>query len=170
MIDLPVERYAEVPTFSYCGEDIFGPYLIKERRSKLKRYRALFTYFTYRAMHIEVTSALNTTFFIVPLRTIMARKGAVRSIWSDNGTNFVGTRIELQQGLKEMNHDKIRNFLQENRGGWIDWHNNPAVVSHMGGVWERQIQTARNILEGLLQTNSLSLNDESLRTLILKLN
>ena len=29
----------------------------------------------------------------------------------------------------------------------------------MGGVWERQIQTARNILEGLLRTNSLSLND-----------
>ena len=36
----------------------------------------------------------------------------------------------------------------------------------MGGIWERQICPARNILEGLLRTHSLSLNDESLRTLM----
>ena len=36
----------------------------------------------------------------------------------------------------------------------------------MGGVWERQIQSARTILEGLLKTHSHSLNDESLRTLM----
>ena len=36
----------------------------------------------------------------------------------------------------------------------------------MGGVWERQIRSARTILEGLLKTHSHSLNDESLRTLM----
>ena len=36
----------------------------------------------------------------------------------------------------------------------------------MGGIWERQIRTARNILEELLRTHCLSLNDESLRTLM----
>ena len=36
----------------------------------------------------------------------------------------------------------------------------------MGGVWERQIQSARTILEGLLTTHSHSLNDTSLRTLM----
>ena len=36
----------------------------------------------------------------------------------------------------------------------------------MGDVWERQIRTARNILEGLLPTHSLSLNDKSFRTLM----
>ena len=93
----------------------------------------------------------------------MARRGAVRSIWSDNGTNFVRTRNELQQESKEMNHNKIKNFLQENGEHWINWHHNPPAVSHMGGAWERQIQTARNILERLLRTRSLSLNDEYLR-------
>ena len=65
-----------------------------------------------------------------------------------------------------MNHDKIKNFLQENGADWIDWHHNPQAASHMGGIWERQICPARNILEGLLRTHSLSLNDESLRTLM----
>ena len=35
----------------------------------------------------------------------------------------------------------------------------------MGGVWERQIHSARNILMSLLVTHGRSLNDESLRTL-----
>ena len=78
----------------------------------------------------------------------------------------MGTRNELQQGFKETNHDKIKNIFQENGADSIDWHHNLPVVSHMGGVWECQIRTVRSILEGLLQTHSLSLNDESLRTLM----
>ena len=35
----------------------------------------------------------------------------------------------------------------------------------MGGVWERQILSARNIVMSLLVTHGRSLNDESLRTL-----
>ena len=96
MADLPVERCTEVPPFTYCGVDMFGCYLIKGRRSQLKRYRVLFTCFTCRAIHIEVTNALDTDSFIIALRRFMAKRGAVRSIWSDNGTNFVGTRNKLQ--------------------------------------------------------------------------
>ena len=36
----------------------------------------------------------------------------------------------------------------------------------MGGVWERQMRSARTILEALVKTNGSSLNDENLRTLI----
>ena len=36
----------------------------------------------------------------------------------------------------------------------------------MGGIWERQIRTARAILNTLLKTHGCSLNDESLRTLL----
>ena len=60
----------------------------------------------------------------------------------------------------------MKSFLQGNGADWILWHNNPPGASHMGGVWERQIRSARTILEGLLKTHSNSLNDESLRTLM----
>ena len=36
----------------------------------------------------------------------------------------------------------------------------------MGGVWERQIRTVRNVLQALLEKNSQQLDDESLRTLM----
>ena len=65
-----------------------------------------------------------------------------------------------------MNHNKIKSFFQENGAYWIEWHQNPPAVSHMGGALERQIQTARNIWEGLLPSHSLFLNDESLKILL----
>ena len=123
-------------------------------------------FFSSRAVHIELTNSLDADSFILALRRFMARRGTVRSIWSDNGTNFVGAKNELQRAFKEMKHDKIKSFLQENGADWILWHNNPPGASHMGGVWERQIRSARIILEGLLKTHSHSLNDESLRTLM----
>ena len=145
---------------------MFGPLIIKERRSKLKRYGALFTCFSSRAVHIAVSNSLDADSFILALRRFMARRGKVHSIWSDNEINFMSTRNELQRALKEMKHDKIKSFLQGNGADWILWHNNPPGASHMGGVWERQIPSARTILEGLLKTHSHSLNDESLRTLM----
>ena len=64
----------------------------------------------------------------------------------------MGARNESQEAFKEMKHDKINSFLQENEADWILWHNNPPGISHMEGVWKKhQIQSARTILEGLLK-------------------
>ena len=43
MADLPPDRTKEEPPFTYCGLNMFGPFEIKERRTTLKRYGALFT-------------------------------------------------------------------------------------------------------------------------------
>ena len=100
------------------------------------------------------------------LHRFLARRGSVQSIWSDNGTYFVGANNELHKALKEMHNLKIKNYLQGNGTDWILWHENPPSASHMGGVWKCQIRTARGILEGLLKTHGQSLNDEALRTLM----
>ena len=60
MVDLPKVRCLEVPPFTHCGVDMFGTNTIREKRSDLKRYCALFTCFASRAVHIEVTNALDT--------------------------------------------------------------------------------------------------------------
>ena len=145
---------------------MFGPILIREKRSDLKRYAVLFTCFSSRAAHIEITNTTDANSFIMGLRRFLARRSSVRSIWSDNGRNFVGANNELRKSLKEMDHLKIKNCLKGNGTDSILWHKNPPGASHMGGVWERQIRTARGILEGLLKTHDQSLNDETLRTLM----
>ena len=107
MADLPRDRISPAPPFIYTGVDYFGPFLIKEGRKELKRYGALFTCLVSRAVHIEVASTLESSSFIQALRRFLARRGPVREIRSDNGTNFVGARKELLQAIDEMDHEEI---------------------------------------------------------------
>ena len=142
MADLPQERCTEAALFTYCGVDIFGPLIIKERRSELRHCGAFFTCFFSRVMHNEVTNFLDADSFILALRRFMARRGRVRSIWSDNEANFVVVKNELQRAFNEVKHDKIKSFLQENGGNWILWHDNRPATFHMERVWERQVRYA----------------------------
>ena len=73
MTDLPKVRCLKVPPFKHCGVDMFGRYIIRERRYELKRYGALFTYFANGAFYIEVTNALGTNSFIQALRRFIVR-------------------------------------------------------------------------------------------------
>ena len=166
MTDLPQDRFEQTPPFTYCAVDMFGPFVVKVKRSDMKSYGAMFTCLASRAVHIEVAHSLSTDSFIQALRRMVARRGNVRQIRSDNGSNFVGAEQELTKAFNEMDHSKIQSFLQSNDADWITWKRNPPAASHMGGVWERQIRSARGILSSLLKTHENSLDEESLQTLV----
>ena len=89
-------------------------------------------------------------------------------IRSDNGSNLVWASTELFRAFQEMDHIKIGNFLKENGGEWMIFKRNPQLSSNMGGVWERQIRSARPILNSLLKTHGRSLSDESLQPLLIE--
>ena len=46
------------------------------------------------------------------------------------------------------------------------WERNTPYASHMGGVWERQIRTVKNVLGSLLKSSPRKLDEESLRTFL----
>ena len=71
------------------------------------------------AFHIEVTHSLDTDSFILALRRMIARRGNVRTIYSDSGSKFIGAENELKKALEEMNDKKIQAFVQEFDGDWI---------------------------------------------------
>ena len=89
-------------------------------------------------------------------------------IKSDNGTNFVGADKQLHREFMNMDHSKISDFLSKHNGDWIAWKRNPPSSSNYGGVWERQIRTARNILSGMLIEHGEILHEESFQTLIVE--
>ena len=165
MAVLPTDKTIDRPPFTNCGVDMFGPFLIKEGRKELKRYGALFTCLASRTVHIEWTCSMETDSFIQALRRFIERRGNIRILHCDNRSNFVGTQREIAKTFQEMDHQKIQHFLENIGSDYIIWHRNLPEVSHMGGVWERQIPSAWNILMSLLVTYGRSLNDESIRTL-----
>ena len=58
--------------------------------------------------------------------------------------------------------------MQQQGGDLIKWKKNPPPpkASHFGGIWERQIRSARAVLSALLRTHGGSLNDEAFRTVM----
>ena len=166
MADLPKDRMSEEPPFTYCGINLFGPFVVKDGQKEVKRYGALYTCLSSRAIHIEVVHSVSTDSFIISLRRFVGRRGNVRMIRSDNGSNLAGASAELICAFQEMDHIKITNFLEENGGEWIHWKKNPPLSSNMRGVWERQIWSARAVLNSLLKTYGTSLSDKSLQTLL----
>ena len=95
MADLPTDRAECSPPFTYVGVDIFGPFVVKNRRTEVKRYGAIFTCLTTRAIHVEMVYDLTTDAFIQALRRFLATRGPIRLLRCDNGTNFVGANKEL---------------------------------------------------------------------------
>ena len=129
----------------------------------MKRYGTLFTCMASRAIHIEVAHSMETDSFLQALRHVITRRGPIRELRSDQGTNFVGAENKLKRALQEMDDEKIKAELLKHN---IDWIRNPATASNFGGASEQQIRSVRNIMAALMKQYGHSLDDESLRTLL----
>ena len=166
MANLPRNRISIEPPFTYCGVDLFGPIKIREGRKELKRYGVLFTCLSMRAVHVEIAATLETDSFIMALGRFTARRGQVREIRCDNGSNFEGAENELKKAVEEMDHEKVSAYLTEQGGDWVRWDKNTPYASHMGGAWERQIRTIKGVLMALMKSSPRLLDEETLRTFL----
>lgn len=147
MADLPWDRIEPSPPFTYVGMDCFGPLLVRKGRSEVKRYGLLLTCLCSRAVHIEVLDDMTTDALINGLRCFIAIRGVVRHIRCDQGSNFIGAKNELDSSMTEVQTDRIASYLLERQ---CDFIFNVPCSSHVGGVWERQIKTIKNVLNSTL--------------------
>ncbi|XP_064077611.1 uncharacterized protein LOC135195281 [Macrobrachium nipponense] len=147
MANLPEDRIEDESPFTFSGMDCFGPFLIKERHKELKCYGLLFTCLASRAVHTEMFDVMSTDAFINALRCFLAIRGRVQVLRSDQGTNFLGAKNEFERGMKELDVACPKAFMSDLQCEFVT---NAPHSSHTGGVWERQIRTARSILSSLM--------------------
>ena len=165
MTDLPLARLqVNQPAFSHVGVDYFGPFLIKQGRSEVKRYGCLFTCLSTRAVHLEVANEMSTDCFINCLCRFIGRRGHPLHIYSDNGTNFAGAEKVLRMSLEKWNKQMIEEYLRQRE---IAWSFNPPAASARGGAWERLIRSVRRILS-TLWSPKIPLTDEMLCTFLVE--
>lgn len=142
------------------GIDYFGPYLVKVGRRAEKRWVALFTCLTTRAIHLELVGSLSTDSCKKAIRRFIACRGSPTEIYSDRGTNFVGTSRELKQEVAKINLGLRSTFTDTT----TQWRFNPPASPHMGGCWERMVRSVKVALGSLPVERKL--DDESLDTLL----
>ena len=81
----------------------------------------MFTCINSHAVHIEVTLSLDIDSFMQALRRMIARRGNIRTIYSESVSNFIRVEKKPKKAFKEMNDKKIQAFMQEFSGDWIKW-------------------------------------------------
>ena len=166
MADLPDERVGRYePAFSYTEIDFFGPLVAKHSKrtrttqTRFKHYGAVFVCLTTRSAHVDLVGDLSTDSFLLAVIRFMARRGKPKTIWTYNGTNFIGAERELSILLKDVNQAKIENSLV-NKG--VTWKCNPPSSPWIGASWESVVKLTKQALKSVLEDRPVY--EESLRT------
>ncbi|XP_055590680.1 uncharacterized protein LOC129742764 [Uranotaenia lowii] len=143
--------------FSYVGVDYFGPIHVKVGRSQVKRWIAIFTCLTVRAVHVEIAYNLSTESCVMCVRRFIARRGFPIEIYSDNATNFQGAERLL---FEQINNKLATTFTSTT----TSWFFIPPGAPHMGGAWERMVRSVKTALYAACENELL--DDEALYTFL----
>ena len=153
MADLPLDRTEVFSPFTNVGFYVFDPWAVPTRKTRggggvnAKRWGLVFRCLSSRAIHIEVLETVDSNAFICVLRRFFALRGHTKLLRYDRGTNFVGAKTEeLDAAASELDEKKVEKFATE---CGCEWEFNPPHTSHFGGVWERQINTIRGVLDAM---------------------
>lgn len=159
--NLPLSRIEPYTRpFENCGLDYFGPVTITIGRRHEKRWVALFTCMTTRAIHLELVHTLSTNSAILCLRRMAARRGWPKVMWSDNATCFRSADKELRAAFNEW-LPELREYGLQHR---MAWRFIPPLSPNMGGAWERLIRSVKNALSVTLKSRAPK--EEVLATLL----
>ena len=93
--------------FPCTGVDYFGQILVKVGRKHTKRHGCLFTCMACRAVHLEVAYSLTANSFLQAFFRFVHRRGPVREMYNDRGTNFLPTEREIREGVHCWNQSQI---------------------------------------------------------------
>ncbi|XP_062710849.1 uncharacterized protein LOC134288933 [Aedes albopictus] len=164
MAPLPKVRLTpHIRAFSYTGVDYFGPLQVKQGRSVAKRWVALFTCLTTRAVHLEIVHSLSTQSCVMAIRRFGARRGFPTDFYSDNGTCFRGASNLLTEQIEAIHEDCAVTFTNTR----TRWHFNPPSAPHMGGSWERMVRSVKAAM-GVISEHPHHPSDEVLETVMLE--
>ncbi|UYV74622.1 hypothetical protein LAZ67_12000313, partial [Cordylochernes scorpioides] len=143
---LPATRVHNAKVFEVVGIDLAGPLYLKDQT---KTWVVLFTCAVYRCVHLELVISLSTEDFLMALERFIKRRGRPSTIFSDNGTNFVGAN----NFFKKIDWERVSNDGKVKR---IEWKFIPPTAAWWGGWWERLIRSLKDILKRMLGTSTLT--------------
>jgi hypothetical protein len=146
---LPESRITTSTPYKTTGVDLAGPIHLK---GGSKVWIVLFTCAVYRCLHLDIVTSLSTEAFLGSLQRFINNFGRPNTIYSDNGTNFVGA-VNL---FKEVDWKKVEKTSHSRQIRWIF---NPPTASWWGGWWERLVRSVKDLLRRMIGRAKLSEED-----------
>lgn len=168
MGNLPSVRLQPTRPFKHSGVDYAGPITIKQSTARnsvtTKGYICLFICMVTKALHLEAVTSLSTDAFIAAFRRFTSRRGMCSDLYSDCGTNFIGSNKELkilQRRNTESLPEDLANLLADNG---TNWHFIPPASPNFGGLWEAGVKSTKHHLKRIMEHRILTY--EELATLL----
>lgn len=166
MSNLPIERVSQAKAFLSTGVDYTGSFQITLSRRRgiktQKAYVCLFICLATKAVHLELASDLSTDSFLAAFKRFISRRGNCATLFSDNGTNFVGGKRKLDE-ISELTNSRAYKdaFHRELFTHKIEWKFNPPSSPHFGGIWEANIKSVKTHLTRVINTQILTYEEFS---------
>lgn len=162
MDNLPAPRVSpSARSFLHCGLDYAGLLQVRasggRRITSRKTYIALFVCLATRAIHLELVGSYSTQTFLDAFSRFCSRRGMPDSMYSDNGTTFVGADKELRSAYNAALRDQ--NFLNSTASDNITWHFLPPFASHFGGLWEASVKSVKHHIRRVLRNQTLTFEE-----------
>lgn len=148
MADLPEPRInISEKAFANVAVDYTGAINYKFSKGRggktAKAYIAIFVCMASKAIHIELVSDLTAEACIAAFRRMVARRGNISNIYSDNGTCFVKANKDL---FLLQNDDFITEFANVLAEKGTNWHFSPAGAPHFNGLAEAAVKTVKSFV------------------------
>lgn len=147
MASLPQVRVLVAPPFTNTGVDYCGPFLVRRRRARdrtyIKTYAAIFVCMSTKAVHIELAEDLSTNGFLDAFDRFVSRRGLCHSLYSDNGTQFIGANRTMQKDLKAWRKECVDQHIAD---AGVEWNFITPSAPHQGGLWEAAVKSAKKHL------------------------
>lgn len=105
--------------------------------------------------------------FIMALTRFCSRRGNPQEILSDNGTNFVGSKRQLDEISELVNLNDDPQTSQYALDNHIKWKFNPPSSPHFGGLWESNIRCLKGLIKRTCQDLRFTL--EEFETLLFRI-
>ena len=138
---LPQDRTVGDRAFQVLGVDYAGPLYYRAKTSKqAKAYIVLYTCSLTRAIHLEVTTTMETKEFLETLKRLIAPRGRPQKMYSDNGHTFVGAARWVRTVMRD---EMVQDFLACNM---IKWQFNLSCAPWWGGQFERMVGLVKTSL------------------------
>lgn len=159
MADLPPERVTPAPPFLRVGVDFCGPFMVnypQRKKPPVKYFAAIFVCLVTKAVHIEAVADLTTDAFLAALRRFVARRGKPEVIMSDNATNFVGARRQLDEMRRMLLSREVQNkVITEISKDDVRFQFIPAKSPNFGGLWEAAVKSMKHHLKRSIGVRTL---------------
>lgn len=132
MSDLPQERTNRANPFEYTTLDLFGPFEVRDavkKRVKKKVWGVVYCCMASRAVHADIVDDQFSESFLQAYSRFTALRGHPKKLWSDRGSNFVGSKPalrDLHKHLACLHKASVEGMIARNGTEW-QWEFHPAA-------------------------------------------